>query len=241
MRYVILGLLLVAFATSAYAVDQRQYRSKDVVEWTELERHEFYSQFPPHIYFWTINAQNVFGAELVDDVPDEWYCHWISDIVVIVGQWAGFQWVDPLGIWVKFYNSECPPGTDPFLMQYHEWNGPFMDVVEVWPYDGWYAAWQVTLWKCPWVHIEPDFSIGFVIDTNWGNVAPYCGLVMTDDYVWYGCGNAYWCFTYYGIPRWQSVGAYFGVPADICYALSENQGPSGSDATTWGTIKNLYK
>lgn len=239
MRIAMLVLVLMAFASVAYASDPIFGRARGPVAIPELQRDEFYCQDPDTLLT-TVNASTGFGSELVDDVPDEWVGHSIYDIVIYVGMWGG-AWLDPVGIIVNFYDWECPPETLYVYTQYHVWGGDLMDVELVYEDPGYYTVYRVTLWKCPPIPITERMSIGFVVDNGWGEAPPYCGLVTTSVNDIYGCGELYWDATYWGYWRWITLSYYVGDPYDLAYCLSENQGPSAVETTTWGSIKDLYK
>jgi hypothetical protein len=98
-------------------------------------------------------------------------------------------------------------------------------------------------------------SLGVVLDTPWGTTPPYAGVAVTDYYVYYGCGQAYWCCEYYGIPRWVTLSSYFGVSADLAYGIicsydpcwRVDRVPAGpgdrpaDEPTTWSMLKTLYR
>ncbi len=79
-------------------------------------------------------------------------------------------------------------------------------------------------------------SVGGVVDQNWGQNPPYCGLVFCDAIA--GC-EGYWAGDYWGFPRWSPFSAYFGYGLDLGYCLGS--GPVPTQDSTWGKVKSLYR
>jgi hypothetical protein len=210
-------LVLFAFAGWAYADTATDMRVGEEVPVPQPPVEEFYCQ-PPHIYLQVYNACTGFGSEVVDDIPDEFVGREIADIVFHVSEWGGF-WTDPAGVYVNVYYSECAPGLDPDLVIYFPWNELITEVI----YDdpGNYTSYRCTGYLDPPLPIVADMSLGFQVDNPWGEVTPYCGIVMTDDYVTFGDCETYWDATYWGFPRWTLGSDYFGIARDVAYCLSE--------------------
>jgi hypothetical protein len=200
---------------------------------------EFYCQ-APHIYLWTWNASTGFGSESVDDIPDDFAGMEIVDVVFYMGQWGGY-WVDT-GIYVNFYNSECAPGLTPDATYYFAWSDLTTELV----YDdpGYFTAYRCKAYLPAPLMIAEDMSIGFQVDTDWGAVAPYAGVVTTDDYTTFGDCELHWDGTYWGYPRWTTATEYSGVDVDIAYCLSGI--PGGNASLTYLTCisdcdETMYK
>lgn len=216
-----LGVLLVA--ASAYATDPIQMRTAEPVS-PPPPAFEFYCQ-PLHMYVQTVNASTAFGSEVADDIPDQFTGMPIVDVVCYVGEWGGY-WMDPAGVYVNFYGAECPPGTAPVQSFYLSWASLEKQIV----YDdpGWFTSYRVRGYLPVPVVIEADMSIGFTVDNTWGDLAPYCGIGVTDDYAIFGDCEGYWDGTYWGYPGWTPFSYYFGTSWDVAYCLSTEAGGNPS-------------
>jgi len=241
MRTAILALLVLGLATAAWASPVSVKSTVPVTPVVPEQALIWYQA--PHYYVWTLNASTAFGSELCDDVPGDLYPLSIYGVMFYAGEWAGY-WRDPAGFYLNFYFSCCPPGTSPDLSYYFAWDNAFMTRQLYYSSPGWFESWEVTQMlmdpPCLWFP-EPCVSIGIILDTTWGTSAPYGGVAATDYYTVYGCGQAYWCFEYYGVYRWVTVGSYFGVSADMAYGLIGTHEPSAAQPTTWGAVKSLYE
>ena len=235
MRTFLLILVIMALAGYAYATDPLQMRAEephDVPPRTDI----FYVQ-PPHATWWSINASTGFGSEVADDLPDPLYCYCVGDVDFYVAVWGGCA--EPLGVYVRFYDAECPPPLGAPIAEYYFTWAECMPVVV---YDD---PCNMTIYYCivilePAIHIEYDMSISFQVHNDWGDAAPYCGITMTNDYDVYGDCEIYGDWAYWGLPRWTSGTAALGIPTDIAFSLSEGW-PSAAEASTWGHIKSLYR
>jgi hypothetical protein len=219
MRTLVVAVALLMVAGWALAQGNVDIRLGEAIEAPLPPDYEFYCQ-PPHVYLWTFNASTAFGSESVDDIPDEFVGVSIMDVVFHVAQWGGF-WVDT-GVYVTFYNSECPPGLTPDASYYFAWPDLITEVI----YDdpGFFTAYRCKAYLPAPVVITEDMSIGFQVQTDWGDVAPYAGVVMTDDYVTFGDCEAHWDGTYWGWPRWTTTTEYSGINVDVAYCLSDGAG-----------------
>jgi hypothetical protein len=219
MRILISTLLVVLLAACAYATDPMQARSPEQVTLPRTA-FEFYCQ-APHIYLWTINASTAFYSEASDDIPDSFAGMVIHDVVFYVSEWGG-TWVDPEGVYVNFYDAECPPGAAAATSFTFAWS----DLQKTLVYD---APGSFTCYRClamlptP-VQIQTDMSLGFQVITPWGEVAPYAGVVMTDEGVIYGDCEGFWDGANWGYPRWTQLSAALGVEEDLAYCLSDGTG-----------------
>jgi len=219
MRFLILVLVATLVATCAYATDVMQGRAPEQVT-VPRPLFEFYCQ-PPHVYLQTINASTAFLSEAADDIPDGFAGMVIHDVVFYVTEWGGY-WTDPEVVYVNFYGAECPPGMAADLTYHFTWGELQKTIV----YD---APGSFTCYRClallpAGVTIGADMSLGFQVVTPWGEVAPYAGIVCTDDYAVSGDCEGYWDGTNWGYPRWSLISALVGVPLDVAYCLSDGTG-----------------
>jgi len=198
------------------------------------DRDMFYCQDPSSWWF-TANGSTPFGAEQADDIPDDLYGMSFNTIGFFVGEWAS-NWQDPVGVFVNIYNAECPPSQDPAYSYYYLWSE--LGAYIVYDDPGWMAVYACTAMLPDVFVVEYDMSLGFVVDLDWGQNAPYGGVVMTEDYDVYGCGQAYWDGTHWGAGRWTAIGDYFGFPTDIAYCIGIEM--TATEAASWGTVKSLY-
>lgn len=222
MKTLIVFFAVLVFAISADAAVPTHGASEEQVTLPPLGV-EFYCQ-EPHIYLQTFNASTAYASEVADDIPDDFYCTDIIDVVFYVTEWGGF-WIDPPGVTVNFYNAECPPAQGPYESFYFNW----ADIEKELIYDspGSFTCYRVQVYLPYAVHIEYDMSIGFVVETTWGQTAPYAGVVMTNDYDVAGDCEAYWSPEHWGWPRWTAISDYLGTPLDVAYCLSG--GAAGGD------------
>jgi len=225
MKILLLSLAILALAASAYATETTHAVAPEQVTMPPLQS-EFYCQ-PPHEYLQTYNAETPFDSEVADDIPDGFIGTDVNDVVFYVSQWGGF-WIDPAGVYVNFYEGECPPPVEVGLSYYFGW----ADIEKVVVYDdpGVFTCYRVQVYLPEVVTIVADMSIGFVVDCPWGGVAPYAGVVMTNDGDVYGDCGSYWDAEYWGYARWTYGYDYFGVDRDIAYCLSSTGG-GGGDVT----------
>jgi hypothetical protein len=224
MRYLIALLAVLAVAGWAYAEGPIDMRVGEEVTVPTPDL-EFYCQ-PPHVNLQTLNACTGFGSEVVDDIPDEYYCMNIGDIVFYVSQWAG-AWVTPSGVNINIYYSECPPGLTPDATYYFSWGE--METEIIFDDPGNFTTYRCKVYLPEPLHIEYDMSIGFQVVTTWGDGVPYTGVVLTDDNAVFGCGQGYMDPTYWGYPRWSLIGDLLGVSYDVAYCLSEVVECTGGD------------
>ncbi|MFH1314056.1 MAG: hypothetical protein ABIJ00_12635 [Candidatus Eisenbacteria bacterium] len=228
MRGVLLFVIVVAIAAGAYAFEATESRLPVEVDIAAPDV-EFYCQ-PPHIYLQVYNANTAFGSEVVDDIPDGFVGMQILDIVFYVSEWGDY-WIDPTGVYVNIYYSECAPGLVPDVVLYFPWGDLIKEVV----YD---SPGSYTCYRCKGlldspVAIVADMSLGFQVDNSWGQVVPYSGIVMTDDAITFGDCESYWDATYWGYPRWTAGSDYFGIARDVAYCLSDGaQGDPSMDYIT---------
>lgn len=218
MRILVIALIAVLAAACAYADVMQQARAPEQVT-IPRPVFEFYCQ-APHVYLQTINASTGFYSEVADDIPNSFAGMVIHDVVFYVSEWAGY-WMDPEGVYLNFYTESCPPGQVPafrFLI-------PWADLQKTIVYD---APGSFTSYRClallptP-VTIAANMSIGFQVITPWGEVAPYTGIVLTDEYTVVGC-EGQWDGANWGYPRWTPLSLPMGYPYDVAYCLSDGTG-----------------
>jgi hypothetical protein len=214
-----------------------QFKSDVPMAAPQYDQELIWSQ-DPHIYWWTLNASTPFMSELADDIPDAALPASIWGVGCIALEWGGY-WMTPGGVILSLYDGGCPPSLNPFWSMYFDWNGPYMETALVYDDPGWMTAYVVSMYMPEPVCVSPRTSLGFMLDIPMG--PPYGGFVMTNDYDVYGCGEAYWDGTYWGYPRWGTISGFFGVSADVSYALYGEPGPSATEQTTWGSVKSLYE
>jgi hypothetical protein len=231
MRAFLLAMALLVFASYAVA-DEVSVRTAEPVTYTPPDREIIYVQ-PPSSWWWTINASSPFNSWLKDDIPDELYCNYFNDIDFYVCEWGGY-WMQPVGVTIHIYYSECPPDQSQYIEYYFPWD----QIVSELAYEdpGWLTVYYCVVYLPEDYHIEYDMSLGFQVDLDWGQNPPYAGVVMTDDYVWFGDCEAWWDGSNWGYEGY--VSGYFGTQADVAYSLSYEV--SGTGSTTWGEIKSLF-
>jgi hypothetical protein len=238
MRFALTALLVLAFATTALASDPISVRTAQQATTPEIDDGRFYMQ-PPHVYWWTINASSPFGSELADDIPADLGEMALSGVIFYALEWGGY-WSNPAGFTIGIYGEDCPPDLDGTQF-YYAWGNPGMSSVIVYDDPGWMTAYEITQMFDEPLCLAPPVSIGFQLDLTWGPNPPYGGVTMTNDYDVYGCGQAYWDGTYWGYPRWGTVSGFFGTQADVAYGLLGELGPTATENTTWGAVKELYR
>jgi hypothetical protein len=208
----------------------------------EAGRDDFYCQ-PLGTLSSPLNASTAWGRELADDIPTVLAGQWVYSITIYVEEWLGL-WQDPLGVYAHFYSGVCAPPLAPDESRYFPWGDPAaMETELVWTNpDGTASRYRVKLWMCPAVWIESPMSIGFQVDTDWGQDPPYAGLTLTPEGESYGCGGAYWDGNP-DHPRWTAVAdlPWNDAPQDLVFCLGEFGGPSAVDEATWSSIKSLYR
>lgn len=225
MKTLLLLLAILALAASASATETTNAVAPEAVTLPPLQT-EFYCQ-PPHEYLSTYNAESSFGSELADDLPDAFIGTEVNDVVFYVSEWGDY-WIDPAGVYVNFYQGECPPELTAYLSYYFNW----ADIEKTVVYDspGSFTCYRVQVYLPEVLTIEADMSIGFVVDCPWGTNPPYAGVVTTNDYDVYGDCGAYWDAEYWGYYRWMYSADYFGVDVDVAYCLSST-GTGGGEVT----------
>jgi hypothetical protein len=229
----IVVLTILALATVALALDPASDRGTapppDPFD-GQPDRTLIHCQDPTDIYS-TTNASTGFGSECVDDIPAELDGMYVGQIVVYIGEWGGSGWVDPSGIIVNLYNEDCPPNLDPYDTLYFNWDDPAQVEYEFVNDTGTSFDLRVTLFLGNMLYIQAPMSIGFVVDNNWGEEPPFCGVDYSPNV--HGCGIGYYDHDYWGEPRWTE--AY-----DVAYCL-DDEGVVAVKNSTWSSVKQLYR
>lgn len=228
MRTLLVGLAVLLAAGWAFAQSPIEVSLGETVAVPQLQ-YEFYCQ-DPHVYLQTVNSSSSFGSEVADDIPDDFVGMDILDVVFYVSEWGGY-WVNPSGVYVNFYDAECPPGGTPATSVYFPWAS--LDLELIYDAPGSFTCYRCTGYLPGAEAITADMSIGFQVDNDWGQTTPYCGIVMTDDNTTFGDCEAYWDGAYWGVPRWTPMSSYFGIAFDVAYCLSDGaQGNPSLDFLT---------
>jgi hypothetical protein len=169
-----------------------------------------------------LNASSGFNSELVDDIPDAYAGFPVSDVTFYVAEWSG-GWTPFTSMTVNFYDASCPPNqTADFSFEVPYW----MCTVEQ-VYAGDWFVYSVLVPLPTAITIETMTSIGGVVNQDWGQSQPFCGLVICDAVA--DCGG-YWAGDFWGYPRWSPVSSLMGYDVDIAYCL----GYTGIGGGTYG-------
>jgi len=197
----------------------------------------FYSQPPSFDY--VVNASTAFESEVCDDLPDSLVGRSIGEVTLYVTEWGHFEWVEPLGVVVRFYDGSCPPPVDANIEYNISWDGlesgleyaePPMRIV-----------YRVIATLPEPVTVTAGMSLGAFVVTDW-QYEPYAGLALTEADEIYACGELYWDDETHGAPRWTSLSTATEIAADLAFCLADaGTGVQAQRATSWGRIKNLYR
>ena len=233
MKLVITCLAVLALVNVAYAYEgpDGMYHP-DQVNLPEVRDAIYCQQF--HSGWNAGNASSGFGSEMADDIPAALAGSEVGGVTFYVAQW-GAGWQDFTGFIVNFYDNQCPPEQDPA----YSFNIPWASLTVTTLYEGGWVVKQVDAILPESVTLTATMSIGGLVDQNWGQNAPFCGLCFTDDYAINGCGEGYWDGDNWGAPRWTPFSAYWGTQWDLAYCLEGGAVPA--EESTWGTIKGLYR
>jgi hypothetical protein len=228
MKAVVFALSLLAIATSAFA-GSAVYQSSDHFTLPEV-RDSFYCQSVSASWNAT-NASSAFNSEMADDIPG-FSGSAVSQVTMYVAEWGG-GWVDPQSFTFNFYVGVCPPNMTADATYTINW----ADLTPTLVYSGGWYVYQITGNLPSSYTIGAATSLGGFSNNNWGQNAPYCGLVVCD--VPNGCGEGYWAGDFWGAPRWTPFSFYFGYTWDVAYCLGG--GPTPAKSSSWGQIRGLYK
>jgi len=237
MRVVFALFLTLAFAATAFAAVPSHLFSKDRVGNLPTTRDNVYCQ-QPSVYWQIYNAENSFGGEEADDIPSTGT---INEVQFYVGEWASstYNWVPFMSLIAEIYDASCPPGQTAAVST----EVPYANLGATNVYgDGFLFVDQVTACLGTTVTLTGHQSVGGIMKVTWGTGTPYGGLAVQYGSPYAGCGDTYWAFTAYGIPKWVDSGSYFGMYNDMVYCV--NNDPTGCvtpvQSTSWGQIKSLY-
>ncbi len=240
-QHKILIAILLLTAATASADDPSGLLLPDGGE-VPATRDAFYCQSS---WVGSVNASSGYDSEVADDIPDE-FTGWVIDkIVLYVAEWMG-TWVDPYGIAVNLYNSECPPDLEPTTHMEFDW-AELSPVLE-YHSPSFMTVYKVTATLPTPVVIEEEMSIGAYVLQDWGTNPPFCGFWFTPEDSVYGCGELYLDYQS-GAPRWTAFlnAAPSGYYSDLTYCLIEASTSVGeaqvdsSEIQTWGEIKEFFR
>lgn len=232
MRVVTVLFALAFLATAAWAEDPASVRADGPVNLPDVLE-AFYCQ-QPHSGWSAMNASSPFNSEMADDIPADLAGNDITQVTFYVAIWGG-NWQDPQSFTVNFYDGACPPAMNPTVSYTVPWN----EIDATFVYQGsWYVK-EIVVTLPDAVTITENMSIGGLSNHGWGQNAPYVGLCLTDDYVYFGCGGGYWAGDYWGLPRWSPFSSYWGFQVDMAYCLSGEA--TATENTSWGHVKSLYR
>ncbi len=228
----IISLLLLMNAAFALAEAPLIFGAREPVGQAPT-RDAFHCQ-PLNPYFNVHQASTGFDSEFADDIPLEFVGTAIHEVSLYVGEFYG-DWIDPDGVVLNFYNSECLPSLDPDVTFYFPW----ADIEKELVYDSSWRVYLVTLILPEPLGIENEMSLGAFVDNDWGTAEPFCGVGITDyDDVYGACDGAVDALDW-GYPRWTSSSYYTGLGVDLAYCLTT--GSVATDDQNWGTLKSFYR
>ena len=107
MRTAIAVLILLAGTSLVFAESPLIFHSPDPIEIPPV-RDVLYCQDPDPM-FNAIQSSSGYGTEVSDDIPIEMVGGGVDEVVLYVAEWGDDVWLDPDGIVINFYYSECPP------------------------------------------------------------------------------------------------------------------------------------
>ena len=238
------ALALLVLAVPAGASDPVSISEREPENVREL-RDAFYCQPWVPTLVWAFSGTE---SEIADDIPDEFTGQTVRMVTVWVGEWPTDvppYWVEPLGLALNFYYSECPPDQIPDLHFEIAWSDLIVEIA----YVGGVTIYEVTAVLPEAVPIQAHTSIGCHAITDWGYDLPNCGVCVTEEDMVFGCNEFYWHCDLMGVPRWTLCSDIFSFSGDLAYCLwattasVPDEGPTeGPDSgTTWGSIKHLFR
>jgi hypothetical protein len=233
MKAAALALGFLALAAPVLAVESSHYHSTIPLQLTEPRCSVFYCQHPSSAWM-AVNASSGFFSEVVDDLPGEFQGGSLTGAVHYVAEW-GAGWVNPQSFTWEVFNGDCPPEVNPVASFTVDWSQ--LDPVLL--YTGGWTVYQITGYWYNHVYIGAHTTLGGFSNNNWGENAPYCGLVICDEVS--GCGEGYWAGEYWGYPRWTPLSMVIGY-SDVAYcAIGFGSGVIPVNQTTWGRVRSLYR
>lgn len=187
-----------------------------------------------------VNACSGFDSEVADDIPVSLAGRYFDRITLLVAEWNG-AWHQPDALEISLYHGACPPDLWASTVYLFPWSGltgfhrtdlggPSFTVYEM-----------TATFPAP-VQVVPPMSIGCVVKNGWGTSQPYSGFGVSGAIQ--GCGSCY--LDQPGQPRWT---ASSGI-GDLSMCLGEastgvplvgETGQTGGPASSWGSIKSLYR
>ena len=113
---------------------------------------------------WNVHqASTGYGSEVADDIPLEYLGTMIHEVSLYVGEFYG-DWIDPDGVVLNFYHSECLPALEPDQNFYFAWADIEKEIV----YNGSWRVYLVTLVLPEPVMVLNEMSLGAYVDNSWG-------------------------------------------------------------------------
>ncbi len=234
MKKVIAALIFLVILNSAYALAEIPliFGSKEPVG-TVPVLDAFHCQ--PLNSYWNVHqASTGFSSEFADDIPLEYLGTMIHEVSLYVGEFYG-DWIDPTGVILNFYHSECLPGVEPD----QTFNFPWADIDKEVVYDSSWRVYLINLTLPEPVMVLNEMSMGALVDNNWGTDEPFCGVGITDyDDVYGACDGAVDAVDW-GFPRWTSSSHYTGLGLDLAFCLTT--GSVAVDERSWDALKSIYR
>jgi hypothetical protein len=184
-----------------------------------------------------VNASTAFESEVADDLPDSLAGRTVGEVTLYVTEWGSGEWVEPVGVVIRFYDGKCPPPLEPAIVCSFAWSelttnlecmNPPVRIV--------YSATAVL--PTP-VAITTSMSLGAYVVTDWSH-QPYAGLTLTGPDEVHGCGELYWDNETHGAPRWTPLSTVTEIAADLAYCLG-GEGTGLRNEVSWGRMKSLFR
>ena len=208
MKIGAIALLLLSIASGAFAGSD-WISAPGPVDLPEA-RDSFYCQTTSTDWN-AFNASSGFSSEMADDIPATYAGQSVSEVTFYVAQWYG-GWTPFTSITVNFYDASCPPNQTAD----YSFEVPYGECTVEQVYAGSWYVYSVFIYLPSVITIGTTTSIGGVVNQDWGQNPPYCGLVTCDQVA--GCGG-YWAAEYWGYPRWSPFSDYLGYDMDVAYCL----------------------
>ncbi|MCP4292681.1 MAG: hypothetical protein GY780_12705 [bacterium] len=185
--------------------------------------------------YWNVHQSSTgFSSEFADDIPLEYLGTEIHQVSLYVGEFYG-DWIDPDGIILNFYHSECMPSLDPDQSFFFAWDDIEKEVV----YDSSWRVYLVQLVLPESVMVLNEMTMGAVVDNSWGTEEPFCGVGVTDYDDVYGACHGVVDAVDWGYPRWTYSSHYTGMGMDLAFCLET--GPVAVVPARWDALKANYR
>jgi len=230
----VLWMLLAMVALAGYASGSDPWSVTDqppVYSPSWLGDHVFYGQGQSATNY-PANVRD--NSEIVDDLPNSLIGQRVCGVGFYVGTFSGAPWENPNGVCVRIYGGKCPPPLSASSTFYLPWYS--LEKTLVWE-SGNNRCYLCFGCLSVEVSIGAGMSIGFQVDNQNTNLRYYFN--MSDDKggtVYYGECRTYVDWTYAGYPRWTAMAHDIGY-----FLLNGGCAASGSEDTTWGEIKALFR